>query len=66
MNKLGGGYGFTKIDLTDAYNQIKLGPISRKRLAVSTPCSLLLQNVLPFGNQLCSRLLSEHNGRYFT
>jgi len=44
MNKLGGGYGFTKIDLADAYNQIKLGPISRKRLALSTH-----QNVLPFG-----------------
>jgi len=23
--KLGGGYGFTKTDLADAYNQVKLG-----------------------------------------
>ena len=26
MRRLGGGYGFTKIDLVDAYNQIKLLP----------------------------------------
>ncbi|XP_065062450.1 uncharacterized protein K02A2.6-like [Rhopilema esculentum] len=26
MRRLGGGYGFTKIDLADAYNQIKLAP----------------------------------------
>ena len=33
MQKLAGGYGFTKIDLADAYNQIALGPESQKRLA---------------------------------
>jgi len=26
MRKLGGGYGFSKIDLADAYNQVRLGP----------------------------------------
>ena len=36
MGKLGGGYGFTKIDLADAYSQVRLGPESRKRLALST------------------------------
>jgi len=49
MTKLAGGYGFTKIDLANAYNQIKLGPISRKRLALSAHRVVLLQNVLPFG-----------------
>ena len=49
MRKLGGGNRFTKIDLADAYNQIKLGPESRKRLALSTHRCVLLQNVLPFG-----------------
>ena len=49
MRKLGGGYGFTKIDLADAYNQVQLGPESRKRLALSTHRGVLLQNVLPFG-----------------
>ena len=49
MIKLGGGYGFTKIDLADAYNQVRLGPESRKRLALSTLRVVLLQNVLPFG-----------------
>ena len=49
MKMLGGGYGFTKIDLADAYNQIKLAPESRKRLALSTHRGVLLQNVLLFG-----------------
>ncbi|KAL5457669.1 hypothetical protein EMCRGX_G034953 [Ephydatia muelleri] len=36
MRKLGGGYGFTKIDLADANNQIMLAPESPKCLALST------------------------------
>ena len=36
MRKLGGGYGFTKIDLADAYNHVRLVPESRKRLTLST------------------------------
>ena len=42
-------YGFTKIDLADAYNQIMLGPESQKRLALSTHRGVLLQRRLPFG-----------------
>ena len=49
MRRLGGGAGFTKIDLADAYNQIRLAPESRKRLALSTHRGVLLQNVMPFG-----------------
>jgi len=49
MRRLGGGYGFTKIDLADAYNQVRLVPKSRERLALSTHRGVLLQNVLPFG-----------------
>ena len=49
MQKLGGGFGYTKIDLTDAYNQIKLGPESQRRLALSTHRGVLLQQRLPFG-----------------
>ena len=49
MHKLGGGYGFTKIDLADAYNQIPLSPESQKRLALSTHRRVLLQMRLPFG-----------------
>ena len=49
MRKLGGGYGFTKIDLADAYNQIKLAPESQRRLALSTHKGVLLQKRLPFG-----------------
>lgn len=43
MRELGGGHGFTKIDLADAYNQIKLAPESQKRLALSTHRGVLLQ-----------------------
>jgi len=49
MRRLGAGYGFTKIDLADAYNQVRLGLKSRDRLALSTHRGVLLQNVLPFG-----------------
>ena len=47
--KLFGGYGFSKVDLADAYNQIMLGPESQKRLALSTHRGVLLQCRLPFG-----------------
>ena len=49
LRKLRGSYGYTKIDLADAYNQICLGPISQKRLALSTHTGVLLQLRLPFG-----------------
>ena len=47
--KLGGGFGFTKIDLADAYNQIELSEESQRRLALSTHTGVLLQTRLPFG-----------------
>ena len=49
MRRLGGGYYFTKVDLADAYSQIKLAPESQKRLALSTHRGVLLQTRLPFG-----------------
>ena len=49
MPKLGGGYYFSKLDLADAYNQIQLGPVSQKRLALSTHRGVLLQTRLPYG-----------------
>ena len=49
MQKLGGGFGYTKIDLADAYNQIKLSPESQRKLALSTHRGVLLQQRLPFG-----------------
>ena len=49
MRKLGGGKRYTKVDLRDAYNQVMLGPISQKRLALSTHRGVLLQLRLPFG-----------------
>ncbi|XP_052825371.1 cystinosin [Octopus bimaculoides] len=48
MQKLGGGFGYTKIDLADAYNQIKLAPESQRRLALSTHRGVLLQQRLLF------------------
>uniref|UniRef100_A0A5S6QRA0 RNA-directed DNA polymerase n=1 Tax=Trichuris muris TaxID=70415 RepID=A0A5S6QRA0_TRIMR len=49
MRKLSGGYYFTKIDLADAYNLIRLAPESQRRLALSTHRGVLLQTRLPFG-----------------
>jgi hypothetical protein len=49
IRRLGGGYGFTKIDLADAYNQISLAPESQKKLALSTHRGVLRQKRLPFG-----------------
>ena len=49
VRKLGRGYGFTKINLADAYNQVRLGPDSRKHLALSIHRGVLLQNVFLFG-----------------
>ena len=49
MQKLGDGFGYTKIDLADAYNQIQLAPESQRRLALSTHRGVLLQQRLPFG-----------------
>ena len=49
MQKLGGGFGYTKINLADAYNQIQLAPESQRRLALSTHRGVLLQQRLPFG-----------------
>ena len=49
MQKESGGYGFSMVDLADAYNQIKLGPESQKQLALSTHRGVLLQCQLPFG-----------------
>ena len=49
MQKLSGGYCFTKIDLADAYDQIKLAQESQKRLALSMHRGILLQTRLPFG-----------------
>ena len=49
IQKLSGGYGFTKVDLANAYNQVKLSSESQKKLALSTHKGVLLQKRLPFG-----------------
>ena len=49
MQKLGGGFEYTKTDLADAYNQIQLAPESQCRISLSTHRGVLLQRRLPFG-----------------
>ena len=44
MRKLSGGYGFSKIDLADAYNQVLLGPESHAEEAC-TESGPMMQNV---------------------
>lgn len=48
MRKLRGEYCFTKVDLPDAYNKIKLGPESQRKLALRTHRGVLLQLRLPY------------------
>ena len=36
MHKFADGYGFTKIDLADVYNQIPVSPVSQRKLALCT------------------------------
>ena len=59
MQKLSGGYGFSKIDLADAFNQIMLGLDSQKRLALSTHRGVLLQLQFPFGISLAPAHFQE-------
>ena len=49
MRKLGGSRYFSKIDLADAFNQIKLAPMSQKKLELTKHRGVLLQTRLPFG-----------------
>ena len=65
MQKLGGGYGFTKIDLSNAYNQIMLTPESQRRLALSTHRGVLLQMRLPFWHQLSTWIFSGNYGHAY-
>ena len=61
IRKLGGGY-FTKIDLSNAYSQIKLAPESQKRLALSTqrrPAT----NSVAIWNKFSTRLFQRNNGK---
>ena len=59
IRELSGGYYFSKIDLADTYNQIKLGPEKQKRLALSAHRGILLQTRLPFGISLAPGYLQE-------
>ena len=47
--QLNGGKSFTKIDLSDAYNQLVVDQESAKLLAWSTHKGLYKVNRLPFG-----------------
>ena len=49
IHRLSGEYYFSKIDLANAYDQVKLSPESQKRLSLSTRRGVLLQKWLSFG-----------------
>ena len=49
MRKLRGSRYFSKIDLADSFNQIKLAPVSQRMLALTTNRGVLLHARLPFG-----------------
>jgi len=47
MRRLGGGCGFTKTDVADAYNRVR--PEKTPKAPAKDSSQVLLQNVLPFG-----------------
>ncbi|KII74191.1 hypothetical protein RF11_00565 [Thelohanellus kitauei] len=49
LKQLGGCHYHSKIDLSEAYNQVKISPKSQKRLAKSTFKAEFLQTRLPLG-----------------
>ena len=59
MRKFRGGHLYSKIDLSDAYNQIQLSPVSQEKLALSTHRGVLLQQRLPFGIASAPRYFQE-------
>ena len=62
MRRLGGGYGFTKIDLADAYNQIKLSPRSQRRLALSTSKGSATTEEAAIWNKVSTRIFPADHG----
>ena len=59
VRKLSGGYGFSKVDLADAYNQCKLGPEVRNDLLLA--CVAAMSTFL--WHQFCSRAFSGNYGK---
>ena len=62
MYKLGSSCGSTKIDLADVFNQIPLGPVSRKKLALNTHKGVLLCMRLPLDIILAPGYVLRNNG----
>ncbi len=60
---LAGGKHFTTLDLSQAYNQLKLEESSKPYLTINTHRGLYRYNRLPFG-VFCPNYLSEDDGQY--
>lgn len=56
---LRGGKKFTKLDIRQAYNQIKLGDDARELLTLNTPLGLLQPTRLPFGVSSATAIFQE-------
>ena len=63
---LAGGQKFSKLDLSDAYNQLKLDPESQKYLVINTHKGLFRFCRLPFGVSsapaIFQRVMNSTNG----
>ena len=62
MQKLGGGFGYTKTDAADAYNQIQLAPESQRRLSLSTHRGVLLKSAPGYFQEIMENLTSDLPG----
>ena len=63
VRKLSGGYYFTKIELANAYNQIRLAPESQKRLALSNQPRGSTANTVTIWNQFSPWLFPRNHGK---
>ena len=62
LRKFSGSKFFTKIDLDEAYNQIKLAPESQRCLALSSPRGVFLQTS-SLRHKLSPRIFRENYGQ---
>ena len=62
MQRLSGGYYFTKIDLADAYNQVKLSPESQQTASTQYSSRCTPTDMPTVWHIICSRIFPRNHG----
>ena len=58
--KLSGGETFTKLDLSNAYQQLELDDESKERTTINTEKGLFAYNRMPFGISTAPSIIQKH------